>query len=195
MTDFIVTIDRMTVDLFEFLLQSFWRTLGPTSPLRIIDKHGIETDGHIAIAGSNRDSEFLNPMKWRVKVIHRKYLTIFDLEEWQAEKFTLLGNITVLQRLSDQVKVFCMAEADRGWQDKFAEFLAQTLGVTARKDENDQSAALIFSAVQNARMEQDRQYWTDICRQAESSGNVKQYLADKDIPRATYYENKKKYGL
>ena len=43
--------------------------------------------------------------------------------------------------------------------------------------------------------EQDRLYWVDVVKQAEASGNVAQYLDDKDIPKSTYYAKKKQYRL
>jgi hypothetical protein len=43
--------------------------------------------------------------------------------------------------------------------------------------------------------EQDRLYWADVVKQAEASGNVMQYLSDKDISRSTYYAKKKQYRL
>jgi hypothetical protein len=39
------------------------------------------------------------------------------------------------------------------------------------------------------------QYWKEIHRQAQASGNVKGYLQQKDISRATYYDNVRKHGL
>lgn len=41
----------------------------------------------------------------------------------------------------------------------------------------------------------DRAYWTDVVKQAESSGNITRYLDSRNIPKSTYYTKKKLYRL
>lgn len=38
-------------------------------------------------------------------------------------------------------------------------------------------------------------YWKEIVRQAKASGNVKQYLSERDIPRSSYYAHKSLFDL
>lgn len=41
----------------------------------------------------------------------------------------------------------------------------------------------------------DRQYWTDIYRHAQASGNIRAYLSRLEIPRSSYYDAIKEHGL
>jgi hypothetical protein len=94
----------------------------------IIDRHGIETDGHIAIA---EYKERGMSVTYRVVITHRKYMTFFQLEEkpWG----TGIGSITAIQQLTDQVQIYTAAADDKAWQGKFVSFIAKKFGVVSQE--------------------------------------------------------------
>ena len=63
----------------------------------------------------------------------------------------------------------------------------------------DQDALLQSSLQTNEQalpmLSDDQKHWADIFRQAKESGNVKKYLVDKEIPKSTFYDKVKQYGL
>jgi hypothetical protein len=130
MTAYEVTIDRMTIDLFEFWLNVFWTSLGASRPipLTITDKDGVSTEGHIAIPADNENSPFLNPMGYRVKVNRQRFAVLFTLERWRDRNAISDGFIYVTQTLADQIRVVFSAADGKNWHERFMGFLAQMFG-------------------------------------------------------------------
>jgi len=174
-------LPAVTVELFDYWLRnSFFWEYGIPSPL-VLTRHitdDWETEegegGHIAIGRSG------DPVALRVLVALHKYRAHYVLQEKQRGAYKDVGEIFAEQLEMDRLRVHCFAAKGSEFPTRFDAWIARAWERNEPVSKN---------------IDGDRNYWTEINRQAEASGEVTQFLAEREIPRSTYYDNARKYGL
>lgn len=142
-----VRIDRLSVDLFDTQLWRFWYTLGYPTPLTIINKDGIETDGHVGLWFDNDDDDQLSRLAYRVRIVRVKYKIHLTLERNIGNnRFSAMGMIYAEHTLLDQVLLrYFAGTGDPPWGEKFTSFLMQMYGAVPHEiGENTAGSGLAF---------------------------------------------------